>query len=188
MLGPLKESECTALKVPTVQREHREGDIPCDADAVDSRAMGARRGLLTQPGSQRGASWRRVSRPTAILLVRRFPLRTEVRTGHVLLFPKGCAISCPLASPLLCAPTLQHTAKHQEGSRPKDVRSGQGTTLRTSGSQSRALLPSSGRTEKYSAPSRAAVLNLFWHQGPVMRKTVFPQTEGDGGWREMVSG
>lgn len=45
-------------------------------------------------------------------------------------------------------------AKHQEGSTPKDVGSGQGTTLRTSGSQPWALLPPGGRTGKGAAPTR----------------------------------
>lgn len=91
MLEPLKKSESTAF---TVQRELRDGEMPCDS-----------------------AAWRRGPRSTTILLVRPFPPRAEAGTGHVILFPPDCALPHPCPAPCP-APPATCTAKHQEGSTP----------------------------------------------------------------------
>lgn len=48
------------------------------------------------------------------------------------LHPGGCALPCPRPGPLPHAPTHLHT-KHQRGSAPREVRSGQGSTHRLQG-------------------------------------------------------
>lgn len=82
MLEPPQKSENTVLKVPTVQWERRDGDMPCDTAALEGQ-QGARDPALGPAGRfLEEGPW-----PTTTLFVRPFLLRTEVRTVQLILFP-----------------------------------------------------------------------------------------------------